>query len=342
MNGESRGTTNVISSHSRLAAQMTMAVICVAAACGDDADHPGLGTHDAAVRAESDAAPPAVAARAYRIKIVVPNVPAGSEGTKCVKLRLGNTDPLKIGRVHNQLFGQSHHFIVSSVTDASAAEESLFDCPPFRAQMMGAPLTVTQKHDEEIVLPKGVGYALGVDQLMHLELHYINTTDETADVSAESELFPIESDAEIEEAGFLIVGNLDIAIPPRSSHSSGDIYVAVPQALEGVNYYAVTGHTHQYGTNVTVNVAASPDGEGSPIYDLSMFEWSAPEVRYLDPPIRVPTGGGFRFSCSWDNPTDQTVRYGESALTEMCFFWAYYYPKHPMQQTLLHLPKQAM
>ena len=93
-------------------------------------------------------------------------------------------------------------------------------------------------------------------------LHYINTSDDTADVSAETELFVIGSDARIEEAGFLIVGTMDIAIPPRSSHTTGDIYVPAPEALEGVNYYAVTGHTHQFGTDATMMVAPSRAGEG--------------------------------------------------------------------------------
>jgi len=65
------------------------------------------------------------------------------------------------------------------------------------------------------------------------------------------------------------------------------------------------------------------------------FDWESPPVTYLDPIVQIPAGGGFRFRCDWDNPTDDTLKYGESALTEMCFFWAYYYPRHPEQQVIL-------
>lgn len=58
-------------------------------------------------------------------------------------------------------------------------------------------------------------------------------------------------------------------------------------------------------------------GDGTPIYELANFEWSAPEVRHFDPPFQVPPGGGFRFECAWNNTTGETVRCGESALAEI-------------------------
>jgi hypothetical protein len=304
-------------------------------ACGDDSDtddkHSSHMDSDASVSGKPSS---------YRISIEVADVPPGTEGTKCVKVRLGNDSKIKVGRVHNQLFGQSHHFIVSSVTDPSEEEEELTDCRPFSAPLTGAPLTVTQKHDEEITLPDGVGYALTAHQLMHLELHYINTTDKTADVRAESELFALDSTNGVQEAGFLIGGTMDISVPPRSTRSTGDVFIELPEVLEDVKYYAVTGHTHRFGKNVSISTTKDHDGEGTPIYELSNFDWSAPEVKYFEPPLQIPRGGGFRVNCSWDNPTDETIKYGESALTEMCFFWAYYYPKATKQQVLIHRPGQ--
>jgi hypothetical protein len=47
---------------------------------------------------------------------------------------------------------------------------------------------------------------------------------------------------------------------------------------------------------------------------------------YQDPPIVIPDGGGFRFTCDYNNAGNTDVKFGESANDEMCFFWAYYYP----------------
>ena len=62
------------------------------------------------------------------------------------------------------------------------------------------------------------------------------------------------------------------------------------------------------------------------MYSVDSWLWSEPPTVYHDPPFEIPQGGGFRFTCSWDNQSDAQVSFGESANQEMCFFWAYYYP----------------
>jgi hypothetical protein len=183
-------------------------------------------------------------------------------------------------------------------------------------------------------MPEGVAYTIADNQLMHLEMHYINSGNETADVVAESLIYPLEASVDLQEASFLLVGNLDISIPPRSSHSKS-AYQPLPTAYEGVTFYALTGHTHRFGTNVTVGVAPSATGEVTPLYRPDPFVWDEPVVTQLSPGIKVPTGGGFNYQCDWYNPTDNVVTFSESALTEMCFFWAYYYPRRPGGRLLL-------
>jgi hypothetical protein len=271
-----------------------------------------------------------------RLSITVLGVPAGKEGTQCIRAHLGNDAPVRVGKIHNKLSESSHHFILSAVDDTSLTDTPLFDCPPFRAALTGAPLTITQKSDDTVSMPDGVAYTLADNQLMHLELHYINLTNKTEDITAETEIFPITNSAkDLQEASFLLVGDLDISIPPKSTHSTGAVYQKLPQAFEGVNFYALTGHTHRFGTNVQVGVTASETATVTPLYAPKQFNWSEPEVVRLSPTVTVPSGGGFSYQCEWDNPTDKVVKYGESALTEMCFFWAYYYPKQDASRLLL-------
>jgi hypothetical protein len=295
-------------------------------------NHASSAASDAAAAAPDAAA--AVFAEPLHLSITVPDVAPGSEGTKCVRVRLGNQAPIHVGKIHNKLSTASHHFVVSTVEDTTLTEAPLFDCPPFRAPLTGAPLVITQKHDDLSTMPDGVAYTIADNQLMHLELHYLNTSGETRDVSGESDLYPMEATANLQEASFLLVGNLDISIPPRSSHSKA-AYQALPAAYEGVTFYALTGHTHRFGTNVTVGVAPSSSGEVTPLYRPDPFVWDEPVVTQLSPGVKVPAGGGFNYQCDWYNPTDNVVTFGESALTEMCFFWAYYYPRRPGNRLLL-------
>jgi len=271
-----------------------------------------------------------------RLSIAVPAVPAGTEGTKCVRIRLGNDAPIHVGKMHNVLSEASHHFVVSTVEDPTLTEAPLFDCLPFRAPLTGAPLMITQKRYDTMTLPEGVAYEVAANQLMHLELHYINTTTHKADISAESEIYPLEGDAKnLQEASFLLIGDLDISIPPHASNSTGPVFESLPPGYDGVTFYALTGHTHRFGTNVTVGLASSAASGVTPLYAPNPFVWDAPEVKYLSPRAKVPSGGGFSFQCDWYNPTDQVITFGESALDEMCFFWAYYYPKQPGTRLLL-------
>jgi hypothetical protein len=271
-----------------------------------------------------------------RVRDVPPNV----EATQCIKARLSNTEPVAIERIVNEISSSSHHFVVSMIDEEKAGEEQLepFDCEPFRAPLQGAPLAITQKRLDSYQTPPGVGYVFGPNQMIHLELHYINRTDQPVDIVANTKLFAL-AEGELEhEASVLVVGNLGVKIPPKAEHHVLPTYQEVPEPFHDVNIFAMTGHTHRFGTNVQVGVSPSEDGEVTPKYEPENFVWDNPEVVTFAPTFQVPTGGGFKYSCSWSNPTDQTITFGESANQEMCFFWAYYYPsKKPARGVLLKM-----
>jgi hypothetical protein len=98
--------------------------------------------------------------------------------------------------------------------------------------------------------------------------------------------------------------------------------------LSGAKFFAITGHTHHFGTNVTVATSTSTGGPRTSIYAPSPFSWSEPETTVHKPEFTMPAGlqAGFDIKCSYHNTSNQTAQFGESANDEMCFFWAYYYP----------------
>jgi hypothetical protein len=100
----------------------------------------------------------------------------------------------------------------------------------------------------------------------------------------------------------------------------------MPPEFAGTQFFGMTGHQHQWGTDVFVAVAESEQGPDTPVYDLPDFNWDEPETVYYDPAFELPAGGGFRFTCEWNNMSARTVGFGENVDDEMCFFWAYYYP----------------
>lgn len=256
------------------------------------------------------------------------SVQPGDENTQCVVKRLGNDEQIRVHQIQNVLPNGSHHLIVYRTADTVEQLEP-FDCEPFTDTLdpaKGSPVMITQKSEETLTLPEGVAFTFEAGAMVRLELHYINTDGAPRDVSATSTFVTMAEASFRDEASFLFLGNPDISIPPNASATLGPTFMAMPQNLYGVNFFGITGHTHQWGTNVTVSAADAEAGPDTPVYDVPNWQWSEPATVYHDPAFTLADGGGFRFTCEWENQSADTVGFGESANAEMCFFWAYYYP----------------
>jgi hypothetical protein len=273
------------------------------------------------------ATPTATATPTASVAIKVPQVAPGAEDTQCVQIKLSNTEPVDIVKLHNKLSAGSHHFILTALNDQAAPEQNLTRCQGFGGAVTGAPLTITQAHDDQVALPEGLGYRLNPGHVLHLEMHYINTTDAPIDIEATSDLFAGAAGSQLQPAAVMLIGTADINVPPRSMMETGPKFLKLPAGMDDVKFFAITGHTHAHGTNVHVALA-SP--EQTPVMDLyapKVFDWEAPESTALTPHVSVPKDGGFLLQCAWNNTSDTELTWGESARQEMCFFWGYYYPR---------------
>ena len=255
--------------------------------------------------------------------LVVPN----GEDTFCVTRRLGNPSQIRVNQIHNVLRAYSHHLIVYRVADTEERIDP-YPCTPFVGTLGGdesAPLAITQIADETIALPEGVGYTFAPNQMIRLEMHFVNSSGGDQEISATASFITMPETAFVHEADFLFIGNPDISIDARST-SSLDTYFAMPRGLGDVSIFAITGHTHQWGTRMYVGTTTGRGGPDTPVYDVPDWYWDEPETVYHGAGFRVPPGGGFHFTCEWNNLSSSRVGFGEGANDEMCFFWAYYYP----------------
>ena len=264
-------------------------------------------------------------ADSFTVKWGPTTVPAGTESTQCVVKRVGNTEPISIHEIHNQLGTTSHHFIVYRVDDTVERPEP-YPCAPFTDTFNDPPMIITQRDDDRLILPDGVAYTIGPNQMVRLELHYINVSAAPRPAEASSTFIPMPTDQVENEADVMFMGDTNITLPPGTQTTLGPSFIQVPSRMNGVSYFAITGHEHQWGTNVQVEVAQDAGSQGSPVYEVPNFRWDEPLTVTYDPPFTVPDGGGFKVTCDWNNMSSQTVRFGTSVNDEMCFFWAYYFP----------------
>lgn len=305
----------------------SMLVLCIACG-GSDASAPGSGGSGGA-RGEGGSGgaggrfiPPA---DSYTLKWGPVEVPPTTESTQCVVKRLGNTEPTSVHEIHNVLGATSHHFIVYRVNDTEERPEP-YPCSPFTDTLNDPPLMLTQRSEDRLTLPDGVAYTLPPNQMIRLEMHYINVGLEPQMLEATSTFIPMASEEVENEANVMFMGDTNISIPAMGEATLGPTFLQVPSRFSGVSYFAITGHEHQWGTNVYVEVAENQSAQGTPVYDVPNFRWDEPATVRHDPPFTVPDGGGFKLTCDWNNLSDQPVSFGTSVDNEMCFFWAYYYP----------------
>jgi hypothetical protein len=291
-------------------------------ACSGGSD-PVPGVTDAG----SDAAPD-IPPGTFQVEWGPLTVAPGTEDVRCVVMRLGNQLPAKIHQIHNELGALSHHYIIYTSPET---EEQLEPAPCSSIQNLidpsnGLPLMITQKAEELLTLPDGVAFVFEAEQMLRLELHYINASDQPVDAHVVSTFTSIAESQFQHAADLLFIGNPDIEIPAGESMTLGPTYIPMYPDFTDAKFFGFTGHQHQWGTNVTVAMAEGELGPDNLVYDLPDFNWDEPETVYHDPPLSFPAGGGFRFTCDWTNQSNSTVGFGEGVNDEMCFFWAYYYP----------------
>jgi hypothetical protein len=293
-------------------------------ACGKEAGDDGGGGADAGFTGET-----------YKLAWGPVSVPAGTEDTQCIWLRLNNETEIKVHSLHNVLSGGSHHLIVYKDDMDTTEQLTPTPCQPFTGALnstgMIAPIAITQKADDKIFLPDRVAYTFAPHQMVKLEMHYLNATDDTEMVTANVDFYQAKASDIDHEASILFTGSPDINIPAGpAGQASLHQFFTVPAYLDlsQAKIFAITGHTHALGTDVNIRVAPSKTGQMTEVYAPAPFSWSEPETRTFDQPFTIPTGGGLDFECTWNNTrtTGGTVGFGESATQEMCFFWAYYYP----------------
>jgi len=273
---------------------------------------------------------PPLSGEMFRLSYGPLTVQPGQEGTKCIWVRLPNTTEIKVHQVHNQLSSSSHHLIVYKDDMDTTEQTTPVDCQPFTGALntsgMIAPIMITQKADDQLTLPDRVAYTLAPNQMVKIEMHYLNASDAPVDATATVDFYAADPSTIEHEADILFIGSPDIDLAAGATTTLHQFFTVPSYVdLSASKIFAITGHTHKLGTDVKVRVGTK-GGALTEVYAPSPFSWSEPETVTHAPGFSVPAGGGFDFECAYTNTTNQQVGFGESATDEMCFFWAYYYP----------------
>ncbi|MFO0676004.1 MAG: hypothetical protein U0169_05685 [Polyangiaceae bacterium] len=175
------------------------------------------------------------------------------------------------------------------------------------------------------VLPDDVALELPrPDEYLLLQVHYWNANGLT-DARDRSGIAMCTTEQDrAHTAGWSTVGSLAVSIPPHS----------VDQVIEGncegtfkepVTVLASAPHMHRNGTAIRTEILRGGDvNRAETLVDVPKWDFNQ-QSGYETPTVLQP-GDRLRTRCTYTNPTDRTITFGENTEDEMCFNFVMAYP----------------
>jgi hypothetical protein len=217
----------------------------------------------------------------------------------------------------------SHHLIAYLTLDPLGSTPT--PCSPFTGLVQGADIPIALGNTENVTwdFPAGIGIRLPANSHLKIEGHYINASP--TDIKGQGTIIfhssPAATHPAYQPAGYVFYGTTKFAIPPNGTFSTGPVFQVAPA---GTRLISVTTHQHRLGTGIQAWASGAPGDLSEQI--ANDLNWAQPAWKQLSPGFPFNGTAGISYQCSWTNTSDQTVRFGESALNEMCFVGGYIYP----------------
>jgi len=174
-----------------------------------------------------------------------------------------------------------------------------------------------------LTFPEGTAMTLQGGTQVVLQLHLLNATSAPEQPSGVINLVGTNA-TDLTPVGLLIAGTLDIDIPP---HKSGvNVVGGCSAPFDMPNVFAAFPHMHQLGTNISLSLTP----QGSTKADVLLNQaWDFGNQGVYPAKGSARKGDRVSVTCTYDNPGDTTVTFGESTTNEMCIGVLYYYPEAP-------------
>jgi len=143
----------------------------------------------------------------------------------------------------------------------------------------------------------------------------LNPTNDTVVANVEVTLHTVPAGVETQYAGVLFVIEPNFVIEPHSTQTVMHD-CSIPFDM---NLLKATSHMHKHGMGFLATVSDET------VYETTT--WSDPVPAVFDPPRAVHDGDPLHFECTFQNDTDSSLVFGDSAATdEMCIFVSSFYP----------------
>lgn len=220
-----------------------------------------------------------------------------------------------------------HHWIVWGSDRPPPGGREVFACPTVphtdAAFVMGWAPGATNN-----ILPEDVGLVVE-HQWLYLQIHYFDATGAPGVTDASGVAVCTTPTPRAQAAGVLALGDLQLNIPPRARDHDETFTCPtfVTDTWLGGDFTIIGSgpHMHELGTRFVSEVVRA-DGRREDITRIGVWDFNDQRQRRIDPGMHVGRGDTVSITCTYDNPHDAPVRFGENTQDEMCFDFLLVYP----------------
>jgi len=175
----------------------------------------------------------------------------------------------------------------------------------------------TAGSDGHLLLPNGSALQLSAGQQMLLNLHLLNSGNERLTGESGVLVRTLEQAQVQHLAQIILAGAQQLQVPPGSV-----VQHAECTWLQAATIFAVAPHMHELGARMKVvahRARTDADaGAADTVLLDSLYSFDYQHI-YLTEPTDVQVGDTIQIECGYQNNTQRTVGFGESAQDEMCF-----------------------
>lgn len=245
-------------------------------------------------------------------------VPSGEETYICVRFTVPEDLTIHAFRALSPP-GTHHTFL--SVVDAPTQPDGTGPC----AATSGGARNIAGSGvgTDDFVMPDGIGIQLKAGQQLVLNLHLFNFGDEPIRGLSGTLIQLIAADQVQHYAEGIEAGTVSLTIPPGGPH----VQKGTCTMTRDVTLIAAGPHMHQMG--VYERAVAHSSLMGDVVLFDEPYSFDEQSLELLPEQVPMKKGDTISVDCTYQNPTDKVVSFGESTLEEMCFAGIYRYPMGP-------------
>jgi Copper type II ascorbate-dependent monooxygenase, C-terminal domain/Copper type II ascorbate-dependent monooxygenase, N-terminal domain len=184
---------------------------------------------------------------------------------------------------------------------------------------------------QNFMMPDDVGLEIGGPDVYYiLQLHYHNTANHADSFDRSGVAFCTVDEPRPQLAGMITLGTVFLDIPPGAEdHEESGVCPSWITSFmpEPLTVIASFPHMHELGRAFTTEILrGGSEADIDMITDVPIYDFQSQTFYVNDPPVQILPGDALRTTCTYDNPTDQPVHFGEATSEEMCLNFIMAYP----------------